>query len=153
MIRKGFDPHTPGLVIKNDGSIVTMKDENHSTFFQNIIGSEYRKLGINARSIMRQNNLSVLMQVLLDQLNVLPYIGCESETRIYNGGILYINELDKLSNDQLLGIINVYSTINDNYDMVIINPWRNNEDDKYVSIDEVTKELNKRSSLKKRNTF
>ena len=66
MIRKGFDPHTPGLVIKNDGSIVTMKDENHSTFFQNIIGSEYRKLGINARSIMRQNNLSVLMQVLLD---------------------------------------------------------------------------------------
>lgn len=32
--KKDLDPYTPGLVIKPDGSIITMEDENHATFFK-----------------------------------------------------------------------------------------------------------------------
>ena len=31
---KEIDPYTPGLVIKPDGSIITMESENHTTFFK-----------------------------------------------------------------------------------------------------------------------
>ena len=90
-----LDPLTPGLVIKEDGSIISMESENHITFFQNIIGTEFRKMGLNARSLIGQNDLAVLMQILLQQLNIFPYQGCESGTRKYSGGVLYINDLDK----------------------------------------------------------
>ena len=93
---KELDPYTPGLVIKPDGSIITMEDENHTTFFQNIIGTEFRKMGLNARSLIGQNDLAVLTQILLQQLNILPYRGCESVTRKYSGGTLYIRLLAKL---------------------------------------------------------
>ena len=93
---KELDPYTPGLVIKPDGSIITMESENHTTFFQNIIGTEFRKMGLNARSLIGQNDLAVLTQILLQQLNILPYRGCESVTRKYSGGTLYIRLLAKL---------------------------------------------------------
>lgn len=145
-----LDPFIPGLVIKPDGSIITMENENHATFFQNIIGNEYRKMGFNVRSLIGQNNLEVLMMLLLDQLNILPYQGCESKTRIHNEGILYINELDDLTNEQLLSIINIYNVIETSYKMAIKKVGKNNEDDKFVTIDDITNELNKKNgSIKK----
>ena len=85
---KDLNPFTPGLVIKPDGSIITMESENHATFFQNIIGNEFRKIGLNAKKLIGEDNLEILMNILLDQLNILPYKGCESKTRNYSGGIL-----------------------------------------------------------------
>lgn len=139
--KNDLDLHTPGLVIKPDGSIITMEDENHATFFQNIIGPEFRKMGLNARSLIGQNNLAVLMKILLEQLNILPYQGCESETRKYSGGTLYINDLDKLTVNQLISIIDVYTVINDGYDMVIIETATDDKDDRFVNIDEIANKL------------
>lgn len=136
-----LDPFTPGLVIKPDGSIITTEDENHATFFQNIIGSEFRKMGLNARSLIGQDNLAVLTQILLQQLNILPYQGCESGTRKYSGGTLYINDLDKLSVNQLTSILDVYTVINDSYDMVIIETASDDKDDRFVNIDEISNKL------------
>ena len=145
-----LDPFTPGLVIKPDGSIITMESENHATFFQNIIGNEFRKMGLNARSLIGQNNLGILMEILLEQLNILPYQGCQSKTRIYDGGVLYINELDSLTTEQLLSIIDVYSSINETYDIVIKITGKNNEDDKFVNIDDITNKLKEKTgSIKK----
>lgn len=143
--KKDLDPHTPGLVIKPDGSIITMEDENHATFFQNIIGPEFRKMGLNARSLIGQDNLAILMKILLEQLNILPYQGCESGTRQYSGGSLYINDLDKLSINQLISIIDVYTVINDSYDMVIIETAMDDKDDRFVNITEVAKKLEEKS--------
>lgn len=139
--KKDLDPYTPGLVIKPDGSIITMEDENHATFFQNIIGPEFRKMGLNARSLIGQDNLAILMKILLEQLNILPYQGCESGTRQYSGGTLYINDLDKLSINQLISIIDVYTVINDSYDMVIIETATDDKDDRFVNIDEIANKL------------
>ena len=145
-----LDPFTPGLVIKPDGSIITMESENHATFFQNIIGNEFRKMGLNARSLIGQNNLGILMEILLEQLNILPYQGCQSKTRIYDGGVLYINELDSLTTEQLLSIIDVYSSINETYDTVIKITGKNNEDDKFVNIEDITNKLKEKTgSIKK----
>ena len=149
--QKDLDPSTPGLVIKPDGSIITMEDENHATFFQNIIGPEFRKIGLNARSLIGQDNLAILMQILLQQLNILPYQGCESGTRQYSGGTLYINDLDKLSINQLISIIDVYTVINDSYDMVIIETATDDKDDRFVNIDEIANKLKEmdKGSIKK----
>lgn len=147
---KELDPYTPGLVIKPDGSIITMESENHTTFFQNIIGTEFRKMGLNARSLIGQNDLAVLTQILLQQLNILPYRGCESVTRKYSGGTLYINDLDKLTINQLISIIDVYTVINDGYDMVIIETTTGGKDDRFVNIDEISNKLKEKTgSIKK----
>lgn len=128
-----------------------MEDENHATFFQNIIGPEFRKIGLNARSLIGQDNLAILMQILLQQLNILPYQGCESGTRQYSGGTLYINDLDKLSINQLISIIDVYTVINDSYDMVIIETATDDKDDRFVNIDEIANKLKEmdKGSIKK----
>ena len=140
-----LDPFTPGLVIKPDGSIITMESENHATFFQNIIGNEFRKMGLNARSIIGEDNLKVLMNILLRELNILPYQGCESKTRIYGGGILYINELSSLNKEQLMSIINVYTAINVNYNTVICETDKEEKKDRYISIDEIADELKEKT--------
>ena len=128
-----------------------MEDENHATFFQNIIGPEFRKIGLNARSLIGQDNLAILMQILLQQLNILPYQGCESGTRQYSGGTLYINDLDKLTINQLISIIDVYTVINDSYDMVIIETATDDKDDRFVNIDEIANKLKEmdKGSIKK----
>ena len=138
---KYLNPFTPGLVIKPDGSIITMESENHATFFQNIIGNEFRKIGLNAKKLIGEDNLEILMNILLDQLNILPYKGCGSKTRNYSGGILYINELSSLNKEQLMSIINVYAVINESYDMVICEADKNKEEDRFITIDEITNEL------------
>ncbi len=140
-----LDPFTPGLVIKPDGSIITMESENHATFFQNIIGNEFRKMGLNARSIIGEDNLKVLMNILLRELNILPYQGCESKTRIYGGGILYINELSSLNKEQLMSIINVYTAINENYDTVICETDKDEKEDRFISIDEIVDALKEKT--------
>ena len=146
-----LDSHIPGLVIKPDGSIITMEKINHATFFQNIIGTEFRKMGLNARSLIGQDNLKVLMQILLQQLNILPYMGCESVSREYGGGTLYINDLDNLSINQLISIVDVYTIINNNYDMIIVEVSENDKDDRFVNINEITKKLEEKTkeSIKK----
>lgn len=145
-----LDPFTPGLVIKPDGSIITMESENHATFFQNIIGNEFRKMGLNARKLIGEDNLEVLMNILLRELNILPYQGCESKTRIYGGGILYINELSDLNKEQLMSIINVYTVIDESYDIIICETDKNEKEDRFISIDEITNELKeKNGSIKK----
>ena len=140
-----LDPFTPGLVIKPDGSIITMESENHATFFQNIIGNKFRKMGLNARSIIGEDNLKVLMNILLRELNILPYQGCESKTRIYGGGILYINELSSLNKEQLMSIINVYTAINENYDTVICETDKDEKEDRFISIDEIVDALKEKT--------
>lgn len=140
-----LDPFIPGLVIKPDGSIITMESENHATFFQNIIGNEFRKMGLNARSIIGEDNLKVLMNILLRELNILPYQGCESKTRIYGGGILYINELSSLNKEQLMSIINVYTAINENYDTVICETDKDEKEDRFISIDEIVDALKEKT--------
>ena len=142
---KDLNPFTPGLVIKPDGSIITMESENHATFFQNIIGNEFRKMGLNARSIIGEDNLKVLMNILLRELNILPYQGCESKTRIYGGGILYINELSSLNKEQLMSIINVYTAINENYDTVICETDKDEKEDRFISIDEIVDALKEKT--------
>lgn len=91
------------------------------------------------------------MQILLQQLNILPYQGCESGTRQYSGGTLYINDLDKLSINQLISIIDVYTVINDSYDMVIIETATDDKDDRFVNIDEIANKLKEmdKGSIKK----
>lgn len=145
-----LDPFTPGLVIKPDGSIVTMESENHATFFQNIIGNEYRKMGLNARELIGENNLEVLMHILLEQLNIFPYQGCESKTRNYDGGTLYINELNNLNTEQLISIINVYAVINKSYDIEICEVDKNKEEDRFINIEEIINLLKEKTgSIKK----
>ena len=146
-----LDSHIPGLVIKPDGSIITMEKINHATFFQNIIGTEFRKMGLNARSLIGQDNLKVLMQILLQQLNILPYMGCKSVSREYGGGTLYIDDLDNLSINQLISIVDVYTIINNNYDMIIVEVSENDKDDRFVNINEITKKLEEKTkeSIKK----
>ena len=102
-------------------------------------------MGLNARSLIGQNDLAVLTQILLYQLNILPYKGCESETRKYSGGALYINDLDKLTINQLISIIDVYTVINDGYDMVIIETATGDKDDRFVNIDEISNKLKEKT--------
>ena len=42
-----IDDHVPGLVITPEGRFITMEDENHETFFQNILGPLLKKEGIS----------------------------------------------------------------------------------------------------------
>ena len=142
---KDLNPFTPGLVIKPDGSIITMESENHATFFQNIIGNEFRKIGLNAKKLIGEDNLEILMNILLDQLNILPYKGCGSKTRNYSGGILYINELSSLNKEQLMSIINVYTAINENYDTVICETDKDEKEDRFISIDEIVDALKEKT--------
>ena len=68
-----LDEHIPGLVITPEGRFITMEDENHETFFQNILGPLLKKEGISPITIMNEHNLATLMKLLLNEFHYLPY--------------------------------------------------------------------------------
>ena len=56
-----------------------------------------------------------------------------------------INDLDKLTINQLISIIDVYTVINDGYDMVIIETATGDKDDRFVNIDEISNKLKEKT--------
>ena len=72
-----------------------------------------------ADGIDEENNLAVLSKILLEELQILPYQGCTSGDRKYTDGHLFISSLDKITNQQLPAIIDLYTTISSQYVMHI----------------------------------
>ncbi len=155
-----MDPYTPGFVITKEGNIISMTTENHNRFFQNVIGKEILKLtggigkvgitktGKNTneiKSVAKQNNTGILFQILLDDFGCLPYQGCSSENRIYNGGILYINSLEELTEIQLQKILNIYQKINETYHMTIVKVGKADMNDEWIQYEQIQEELELRN--------
>lgn len=144
---KDLDTLCPGLVIKEDGTIITMNDENHDQFFQNIIGTEYRKQGKNARQFSNESNLGVLFYTIINELNFITYKGCSTNDnkRVYDGGILYTPPLKNLTNEQLSSLVATANKINDNYHADIITVGDINFGDSKVNISDIKIEQKLRS--------
>ena len=144
-----IDFYTPGLVITPEGEYIAMEDENHETFFQNIIGQLLLKKGISRekiRSIGNEHNLAALMQMLLSEFCYLPYQGCTSGKRQFTGGILFVPSLDELCTPQLNAIINLINHMKNNYDVSIFQVNKANEEDNYLLTEfDILYELNSRN--------
>lgn len=151
-MKQEINPFTPGLVIRPDGTISVMKEdeENHAPFYQRIIQEEYQKIGMNADDIRQETNLAVLCGILLDDFQILPYQGCTSGDRKFLDGHLFINSLEQLTAAQLSSVIDLYSIVSSQYTMHIlkVNPKNFNEEEE-VSLGEVYEEILKRPSAGK----
>ena len=101
VIEKEIDFHTPGLLIDDKGDI-------HQYFFKEFIK---KKLDIS----MNTDNLVELMHILIRDCNTIPYIGCTSGDRKYNEGSLYLEDLNKLTTEQINSIIKLYGAIGNDY--------------------------------------
>ena len=119
-----IDDHVPGLVITPEGRFITMEDENHETFFQNILGPLLKKEGISPRTIMNEHNLATLMKLLLNEFHYLPYQGCTSGERYFTGGIVFVPDLKEVYTPQLESILALVNKMNEHYNVSIfqINP-------------------------------
>lgn len=149
-MKKDINPFTPGLVVMPNGRIEVMreKEENHAPFYQRILKEEYCKVGMDAIDIDKENNLTVLMDILINDFNILPYQGCTSGDRKYSDGYLFIPPLNKLTDKQLPTIIDLYSTISSQYTMHVVIPDFSNYETTEVSLGEVYEEMLKRPSKK-----
>ena len=141
-----INPFTPGLVIMPDGSMISMnQDEDyHVTFFQRILKEEYKKLGIDATQIAKEDNLGILCTQLLNRFHILPYQGCTSGDRKYTDGFLYINSLQELTDEQLPAIIDLYTSVSSCYNMNILQTQNDGASDLYLSLGEIYEEMLKR---------
>lgn len=130
---------TPGAVIDVDGNISTMEESNyHRVFFRNIIKD---KLGV----VIDSDNIDELIRIMLKELGLAVYIGCTEGDRLYQGGFLFIDSLEKLTNEQLLAILALYSDLDYSYDVSIVS--KGNEDE--LSLGEVYEEFINREDNKK----
>lgn len=148
-MNKVINPFTPGAVIMPNGEIITMNNKNHAPFFQDILKREFEKIGVNAIEIQNEDNLARLSSLLLKQLQILPYQGCSSGDRKYHGGMLFINSVDQLTDEQLSTIIDFYSHVSAKYQMDI---WQTSFDDcndKIISLGELYEEILNRSTKNK----
>mgnify|MGYP003437205474 FL=1 len=132
-----------------DGEIITMTNKNHTPFFQDILKMEFEKIGVNADEIKNEDNLGTLGKLLLNQFQILPYQGCSSGDRKYNGGMLFINSVDKLTDEQLSTIIDFYSHVSTKYQMDIWQTSFDDSNDKIVSLGEIYEEKLNRSTKSK----
>lgn len=151
-MKEKINPLTPGLIIRPDGGIEAMREneENHAPFFQRIIKSEYQKLGMPCDNIEVEDNLVVLMKLLINEFQILPYQGCTSGDRRYSDGYLFIPELDKLTDEQLPAIINLYTSISAEYTMHITKTNFQQFDETEISLGEIYEEMLNRSTGKHR---
>lgn len=145
-MKQKINPFTPGLVIMPSGEIITMKEgeDKHTPFFQIILKAEYKKIGINATNIDNEDNLQVLCTQLLNNFQILPYQGCTPGERKYYDGFLYINSLEKLTDEQLPAIIDLYTIISSEYKMYIVQSYGDGREDSYISLGEIYEEMLRR---------
>ena len=145
-MKQKINPFSPGLVIMPNGNIIPMKEdeENHDVFFQRILKKEYEELGISVDDIEKEKNLEVLTSLLLNNFQILPYIGCTSGVRKYQQGFLYINSLENLTDEQLPSIIDLYTIISSEYDMSIFKVQTNGSNDSFISLGEIYEEMLRR---------
>lgn len=134
------DYNVAGLVINQDGQIIVMEEETHRSFFEKVLKEE---LGFD----VKEDSLDVLITLLMNEFNYLPYMGCTSGDRKYDGGSLFIKELSNIKNEQLNAIIALYSNISQYYPVEIIS-LAEGYDDQIVSIGEVYEELLSRDTKK-----
>lgn len=145
-MKEKINPFTPGLVIMPNGEMISMKEgeDKHAPFFQRILKEEYKKLGIDAAGIDQEDNLEVLCTQLLNQFQILPYQGCTSGDRKYYDGFLYINSLEKLTDEQLPAIIDLYTVVSSQYKMNILQTHTDGNNDNFISLGEIYEEMLKR---------
>ena len=120
-----IDEHIPGLVIAPEGKFITMKDENHETFFQNILGPLLKKEGISPRTIMNEHNLATLMRLLLN-------------------GIVFVPDLKEVYTPQLESILALVNKMNEHYNVSIFQINPNEEEDLILDQSDILNELNSR---------
>lgn len=144
-MRKQIDSFIPGLVIMPDGRIIPMKEENHAPFFQRIITSEYDKMGVKIGEV-KEDNLATLIQILLNEFHILPYVGCTSGDRHFTGGNLFIQSIDQITEEQFPAIMRLYNDISSNYSMNIIQTSASNPEDQVVSLGDIYLEQLERSA-------
>lgn len=119
-------------------------EDKHTPFFQRILKEEYKKLGIDAVEIEKEENLGVLCTQLLNQFQILPYQGCTFGDRKYYSGFLYINSLTELTDEQMPAIIDLYEVVSSQYKMDILQVKSDGSDDTLVSLGEIYEEMLKR---------
>lgn len=153
-MKQKINPLTPGLVVKPDGSIESMKEDTdkHVAFFQRIIKEEYAKIGMAVDEIDKEDNLVILCSILLKEFHILPYQGCSSGIREYSDGHLFINSIEQLTDSQLSTVIDLYSTVSSQYTMRILKvDFLDSAKEKEVSLGEIYEEILKRPSASKQH--
>ena len=140
-----LDEHVPGLVITPEGHFITMENENHETFFQNILGPLLKKEGISPRTIMNEHNLATLMKLLLNEFHYLPYQGCTSGERYFTGGIVFVPDLREVYTPQLESILAFVNKMNEHYNVSIFQINPNEEEESILDQSDILNELNSRS--------
>ncbi len=140
-----IDEHVPGLVITPEGKFITMEDENHETFFQNILGPLLKKEGINPRTIIHEHNLITLMNLLLNEFHYLPYQGCTSGERCFNGVILFVPDLKEIYVPQLKAILALVDKMNERYNVSILQINPNADEEIILEQSDILNELNSRN--------
>ena len=144
-----IDEHVPGLVITPDGKFITMENENHETFFQNILGPLLKKEGISPRTIMNEHNLVTLMKLLLNEFHYLPYQGCTSGERYFTGGIVFVSDLKELYTPQLEAILALVDKMNAHYNISIFQINPNEMEEVILDQNDILNELNSRKNKTK----
>ena len=144
-----IDEHVPGLVITPDGKFITMENENHETFFQNILGPLLKKEGISPRTIMNEHNLVTLMKLLLNEFHYLPYQGCTSGERYFTGGIVFVADLKELYTPQLEAILALVDKMNAHYNISIFQINPNEMEEVILDQNDILNELNSRKNKTK----
>ena len=139
-----LDEQIPGLVITPEGHFITMENENHETFFQNILGPLLKKEGISPRTIMNEHNLATLMKLLLNEFHYLPYQGCTSGERYFTGGIVFVPDLKEVYTPQLESILALVNQMNEHYNISIFQINPNEEEELILDQSDILNELNSR---------
>lgn len=122
-----------------------MEDENHETFFQNILGPLLKKEGISPRTIMNEHNLATLMKLLLNEFHYLPYQGCTSGERYFTGGIVFVPDLKEVYTPQLESILALVNKMNEHYNVSIFQINPNDEEESILDQSDILNELNSRN--------
>ena len=138
VIEKEIDSHTPGLLIDDNGDFYTMDNKDiHQYFFKEFIK---KKLDIS----MNTDNLVELMHILIRDCNTIPYIGCTSGDRKYNEGSLYLEDLDKLTTEQINSIIKLYGAIGNDYLLRFYKLDYEKQDEEEISLGDIYEEYVRR---------
>lgn len=121
-----------------------MENENHETFFQNILGPLLKKEGISPRTIMNEHNLVTLMKLLINEFHYLPYQGCTSGERYFTGGIVFVPDLKEVYTPQLESILALVNQMNEHYNISIFQINPNEEEEVILDQSDILNELNSR---------
>lgn len=135
---KEITKETAALVINENGEIIIMEDNYHHEFFSKILSE-------NINITVKEDKLDTLLNIIVNQLNYISYMGCTSGDRKYDGGIFYIKEIESLTEKQMKILIELYSNLSLYYDVQII---KINNTNKFLSIGEIYEENLKRENNK-----